>query len=308
MFVENIYPSNSWYRQNPERNFDLVVLGSSSAKWAFDFTNSGIKAMNWAQQPQTLIEDYNLFRNFHSILRKGGVVLITVMPFTGLNKQTGLYDALKYLHVDAHEPIQPHLYRKAALISQIPLLLGLPALKALVKYCIGKDAPLKSNKNAMVNENHMDEAQLIQNALNYINGWKMQFGIKDLSNPLTPGNLKGREYRINLMRTIIDFCKERNYCPIFVIPPMTEYLKRHLTPEFEELYIYSFLREVNRDIPTLDYSRNETFRNPNLYFNSFFLNNRGRKLFTHQVLSDIASLDSSIISPSQRESLIAQTH
>lgn len=50
-----VYPDNTWYRTHNERNFDVVVLGSSGAKWAFDFSNLPIKAMNWAQQPQTLV-------------------------------------------------------------------------------------------------------------------------------------------------------------------------------------------------------------------------------------------------------------
>ena len=51
LFVDDIYPGNIWYREHSKRNFDLVTLGSSGAKWAFDFSDSGIKAMNWAQQP-----------------------------------------------------------------------------------------------------------------------------------------------------------------------------------------------------------------------------------------------------------------
>ena len=57
----DIYPDNTWYRTHDERNFDIVNLGSSGGKWAFDYSDLDIKAMNWAQQPQTLVEDYNLF-------------------------------------------------------------------------------------------------------------------------------------------------------------------------------------------------------------------------------------------------------
>ena len=32
-----IYPDNYWYRKNDERNFDVVNLGSSGGKWAFDY-------------------------------------------------------------------------------------------------------------------------------------------------------------------------------------------------------------------------------------------------------------------------------
>ena len=111
--LHEIYPDNEWYRKHDERNFDLVNLGSSGGKWAFNYSGFNIKAMNWAQQPQTLLEDYNLLRHFHSILRKGGYVIITIMPFTGLNKETNLYDALKFARFDIQgEPIQPHLFRE----------------------------------------------------------------------------------------------------------------------------------------------------------------------------------------------------
>ena len=92
---ENHTIYNTWYRSHAERDFQLVVLGSSGAKWAFDFSDLPVKAMNWAQQPQTLVEDFNLLRCYHSILCKGGNVIITIMPFTGLNKETGLMDAMK---------------------------------------------------------------------------------------------------------------------------------------------------------------------------------------------------------------------
>lgn len=287
LFIEDIYPGNIWYREHDERNFDLVVLGSSSAKWAFDFSDLGIKAMNWAQQPQTLVEDYNLLRNFHSILRKGGIVIITIMPFTSLNKQTGLRDALKYQKVHSHEPIQPYLYQKARHITEIPVLMGIPAIKGLIKYLIGKDEKLRTNANAQCFNNLMNQEQLEQNALSFVNGWKQQFNITDFDAPLTEDNKKGREYRIKLMQTIIDFCIERSYRPVFVIPPVTKHLSKFYTPAFEETYIYSFLRDVNRDIPILDYSKNDNLQKDDLYFNSFFMNQKGRKLFTKQVLSDI---------------------
>ena len=290
LFVDDIYPGNYWYREHDERNFDLVVLGSSSAKWAFDFSESNIKAMNWAQQPQTLVEDYNLLRNFHSILRKGGCVIITIMPFTGLNKKTGLKDALKYQKVHSHEPIQPYLYEKARICAEIPLLIGVPALKALVKYFLGREEPIKNDRIANCESNHMSLEQLDKNASSFIEGWKAQFEISDFNSALTENNKNGRGYRIKLMQTLIDFCIERNYNPIFVIPPVTDHLSKHFTPTFEETYIYGFLKEINRDVPLLDYSKEKDLKQDDLYFNSFFLNRKGRKIFTQRVLSDIINV------------------
>lgn len=286
-FLEDIYPGNKWYREHPERNFDLVVLGSSSAKWAFDFSDSTLKTMNWAQQPQTLVEDYNLLRNFHSILRKNGIVIITIMPFTGLNKKTGIHDALKYLKIHSHEPIEPLFYSEAKRIERNPVLFGKPALKAFVKYLMGKDVPPLTYDYAMVNNNPMNDEQLEENARLFIEGWKRQFGIKDWEAILTPENHEGRQYRIELMRTIIDFLRERSYQPIFVIPPVTKHLSKYFTPSFNEIYVYSFLRGINRDVKLLDYSRRKEFQADDLFFNSFFLNKKGRKFFSRQILLDL---------------------
>lgn len=288
MFVDydyQIYPGNVWYREHDERNFDIVALGSSGAKWAFDFENTGVKGMNWANQPQTLLEDYNLLRHYHSILRKGGYVIITIMPFTGLNKATGLMDAIKYVRLDYQgEAIQPHLYAEACRYAQTPILFGKSAIKALLRYILRKE----SHNNCYRENNPLSHDQLEADALRFVNGWKEQFGIKDFEAPLTESNKEGRNYRVNLMRELIDFCIERDYKPVYVIPPVTEHLSKFYTPKFEQLYIYDFLKQVRRDIPLLDYSKVPNLKNDELYFNSFFMNKDGRRLFTNMALSELA--------------------
>lgn len=291
LFVDpqhEIYPDNEWYRKHDERNFDLVNLGSSGGKWAFDYSGFNIKAMNWAQQPQTLLEDYNLLRHFHSILRKGGYVIITIMPFTGLNKETNLYDALKFARFDIQgEPIQPYLFREARRISRFPILLGKVAIKAFVKFLIGRDKPSNIKEETKMNNNPMTLSELDKDAKRWIDGWKRQFGIDDFEAPLTPKNMSGREYRVNLMRQLVDFCAERGYKPVYVIPPVTKHLDKYFTSKFQKLYIYDFLQQVDRYVQTLDYSKDVELKEDDLYFNSFFLNARGRKLFTAKVLEDL---------------------
>lgn len=288
MFVDpdhEIYPDNTWYRNHDERNYDIVNLGSSGGKWAFDYSDTGIKGMNWAQQPQTLLEDYNILRHYHSILRKGGYVLITIMPFSGLNKTTGIMDAIKYCNIDCQgEPIQPYMYKEACRYAKYPILFGITAVKAFIKYLLGKESRIELTK---ATSNPMAPAQLEVDARKWIDGWKKQFLIDNFETPLTPNNLKGRQFRISLMRELIDFCIERSYHPVYVIPPITEHLAQFYTPKFEETYIYSFLKDINRDILTLDYSKERELMEDSLYFNSFFLNLRGRKLFTKRVLKDL---------------------
>lgn len=283
------YPDNVWYREHDERNFDVVNLGSSGGKWAFDYAGLNVKAMNWAQQPQTLLEDYNLLRHFHSILRQGGYVLITIMPFTGLNKKTELMDAMKYVKFGIHgEPIQPYMFKEAQRYANYPILFKKTAIKAFIKYFLGKDKQIGVHSGTLLEYNPMKNDELERDAKRWIDGWKKQFGISDFDAPLTKENVEGRAYRINLMQTLIDFCTERGYKPVYVIPPVTEHLAKYYTPKFEETYIYGYLKEVNREVLTLDYSKDKEFRfNDDLFFNSFFLNKKGRKLFTRRVLSDL---------------------
>ena len=280
------YPNNNWYRKHDERNFDLINLGSSGAKWAFDYSELNIKAMNWAQMPQTLFEDFNLLRNYHSILKKGGIVLITIMPFTGLNKTTGFLDAIKYLKLDAQDPIQPHNLFKARLYAEYPILIGKNAFKAFLRYVLKMEKTTYYTQIANAKK-IMSSEDLEKDALRWINGWKKQFNIVDFEAPLTAENQKGRDYRIKLMQTLIDFCLERGYKPVYVIPPVTNHLSKYYTEKFEEIYVYGFLKSVDRNILLLDYSKDESMKNDDLYFNSFFLNKRGRKLFTERVLSNL---------------------
>ena len=89
------------------------------------------------------------------------------------------------------------------------------------------------------------------------------------------------------MRTMVDFCLERGYKPVYVIPPVTKHLSNYFTSSFNETYIYSFLREVDRNLLLLDYSKDENFQKDDLYFNSFFMNQKGREMFTKRVLKDL---------------------
>lgn len=210
------------------------------------------------------------------------------MPFTGLNKKTGINDAIKYCKFDLQgEPIEPYLYEEARRLAKYPILFKKAAIKALVKYLLGKDKQICSVEDQLEN-NPMDFQELEADAMKWIEGWKRQFRIVDFNALLTPENLKGRICRVHLMQTLVDFCKERGYNPVFVIPPVTEHLAKYYTPQFEDTYIYGFLKSVDRDVLTLDYSKDKEFRSDDsLFFNSFFLNMRGRQVFTRKVLCDL---------------------
>lgn len=287
LFVDyrhEIYPSNYWYRKHDERNYDVVALGSSGAKYAYDFTDCEIKGMNWGQQPQTLIDDFKLLKTFHSILRKDGIVLINIMPFSSCNKKTGLMDTYRYIgtYYEA-KYFDKNFYRKSLLLSKFPLLFCKPAIKALLLYFLGKDITKKRHPECQ----NMSESRLKENAKIFVDDWKKQFGISDFNAPLTEENKQGRLVRLQVLREMIDFIVERNYVPVYVIPPVTQHLSHYYTETFKETYIYSFLNEVGRNVKILDYSNRKDLMDDELYFNSFFMNKKGARKFTETVLTDL---------------------
>ena len=201
-----IYPDNVWYRKHDERNYDLVNLGSNSAKYAFDYSNESVRAMNWSSGTQTLIDDYKLVRNFHSILKENGAVMITIMPFTSINKQTGLIDAFKFWKVLDYTQTDPKYYKKCWMFERLPILFGIPAIKAVVKKILGKDGK-RFDKEANTNANPLSEEELKKHAADIIHSWKREFSIESLDSPLTEQNREGRKIRTEVMRNIIDFWK-----------------------------------------------------------------------------------------------------
>ena len=91
-----------------------------------------------------------------------------------------------------------------------------------------------------------------------------------------------------VLRGIMQFCMAKNLKPIVVMPPVHSSLTKYFTHSFRNNYIDSFIKETLHDsIPYLDYMDDRLFADKIYYSNSFFLNKRGRKLFTCRVLQDV---------------------
>ena len=138
-----------------------------------------------------------------------------------------------------------------------------------------------------LDHNPMSAEELERDARDWMRGWARQFNISDFEAPLTEANKEGREIRVKVLRDMIDFCLEREYRPVYVIPPVTGHLAAKFSSRFREIYFDSFISGVGREVRLLNYLNDDRFQNPDFYFNSFFLNARGRRLFTEQVCSDL---------------------
>jgi hypothetical protein len=281
----NQFVSNAGYRKDTQRNYDIVNVGSNPARFAFFYED--VLGQNWSTGTQGLDKDLEILKYFHSYIKKGGIVLLPIVAFSSVSgylqfRKSSLRYLAKFTSIlDRHQINEMPRGIAACIWMKFPLCYHWKAWAALIK-------DVQPDNRLSISEQVMQPLELNMDALKWMNGWKEEFNIKDWNVPLTSELQEGRKISIKDLQIMIDFCIERNLKPVLIIPPMTKYLSCLLTDTIRETYIYSFIREANvKNIPFLDYMDDERFSDPSLYFNSFFLNLRGRKLFTKQVLKDL---------------------
>jgi hypothetical protein len=272
-----------------QRNYEVVNVGSNPARFAFFYED--VLGQNWSTGTQSLDEDFEILKYFHSYIKKDGIVLLPIVAFSSVAAYFWDKNSLPYVAkfasiLDHRQLTMLSRGLKASRWMKYPLYYDWKSLRFLIKD-IEKDSRLP------LSEQMMQALELNMDAIKWIEGWKKEFNIKDLNESLTDELKKGREKSILTLQNLIDFCLERDLKPVLIFPPMTTYLSRLFTDKARETYIYSFIREANiKNIPFLDYMDDKRFINPNLYFNSFFLNLKGRKEFTRQVLLDLNIINS----------------
>lgn len=273
-----------------EFNLNIVNLGSNSALYGFDYSVSSLKGANWAMGPQSLNQDLAILKTYYSFIGPRGTVLVPLCPYSSCLKSYKDTEILKYytiLHPGVIEDFSFDKQKEAYLLKLHPykyapkqMIKGL--LKSIMK-CI-----LHHKQSETKSFQPLSDDQLKNNAKSFVEGWKKQFNITDMDAFIPEHIQKGRKIRVSTLKELIQFCEDRELNYYIVIPPVTQFLSSYFSETFKQNYIYSFLEEVGvKKERVLDYLTNQDFQDKELYFNSFFLNKRGRELFTHRILKDI---------------------
>lgn len=263
-------------------NIDVVNLGSNSGKYDFDYSDVPLRGMNWAVGPQSLAHDYNILKNYFSYLRDGATVIIVLCPFSSLVSAYSKESNLKYytfLHPATIIDFNESERLKALKIKDFPM-------REMPLYCIKHT--VKDIIDIIVSTFKSHKCNYEENAQEYIDLWMRQFGIKDLEAPLLEHHIEDQNNRAETISEMIDFCIDRGFKPVIVIPPIFKTLALKLTPKIRQNYIYSFLSKVNlQNIPFLDYMDDVRFQKQEYFFNSFFMTSNGAKVFTKTILQEL---------------------
>lgn len=268
-----------WHIRN--FNLDVVNLGSNSGVHAFDYSGMKLLGMNWALGPQSLVHDFSILKNYFSYLKENATVIITLCPFSCLVSSYNKQQNLKYytfLHpatiqeFDESEHIRALTLKKQNVLRVAPL----HTLKGM----------LRSYKRCVSSKIHSCDYE--NNASNFIESWKKQFGISDLDACLSRKHLQEQELRASNLSEMIDFCLERKLRPVLIIPPIHPELRKYFTDSFVEHYINDFLKKGNIQSAFFrNYMFDQRFDSNNYFLNSLFLNKKGAQIFTEIVLHDI---------------------
>ena len=271
------------YRDDLQRNYEVVNVGSNPAKFAFFYQD--VIGRNWSTGSQSLKSDFNILKYYHSYIKEGGTVIIPLVVFsscfddyliTAPSHYSKYYLILDKTLIDNYSQWFRLRYVTYPLLSN-----PLRALRSLL-YDDPKDNRLE------IDAQLLDKFDLERDAQKWVTNWKEEFDINDLDAPITQSNLNRQVTNASLLSEVISFCLERNLKPVLVLPPVTRALSSKFSETFRENYIYSFIKEANTNqVIFLNYFDDKRFVDSNLFFNSFFLNLKGRKLFTSQVLSDL---------------------
>jgi len=273
------------FRKRINTSLEICNLGSNSGKYAFTYEGSGLKGENWALGPQTLSYDFRVLKNYHSYLKEGATVLIPLCPFSSCIKDFE-DDSVNHKYYSFLHPILILNFSQMTK-EQVLRFVKTPFLVEPIKSMIRVFRDI-----VPVDKAKMTKESLEIDANKFINNWKDQFSISNLDAPVSELNKESITYNTILLTDMISFCLERKLKPVIVIPPISTALTSKLSETFRENYIHSFINKGNsKQIPFMNYMDDERFIAEDLYFNSYFLNRNGRKLFTMRLLMDLSLVE-----------------
>ena len=269
------------------RNLDIVNVGSNPALFAFNYEN--IQGENWSSGTQGLNMDFEILKYRHSFLKEGAYVLIPFVLFSSVSeylntksKYRSVDYYVKYLKIIDYRqisklPCGKNIFRYA----RYPLLYNLRSLKYLIK-------DVEPNRLLNITSQTLSLTEMQYDADMFIRGWKKEFDIKSLKQPLNGVLQDAMKNTAKIVSEMVDFLEERNYKPVFVFPPMSESLYKKIPGQTLQYYVYDFVNLINKpEVPFLDYSQKEELRENKYYFNSLFMNLEGRRVFTKKILDDL---------------------
>ena len=271
------------------KGLQMVATGSSYAKFDIDFTQD-VDKFNFGVFPQSLHYDYKILQQYHEYMERDCIVIVTLAPLN-FGMIDYLDDVSNYKYYKFLKPKYILHFRWRTYVSHI--LFPLLATPRLARY-IRRDVEYIN----LMELGEIDEKQIKQEADEREKGWCRQFNLLNLKEVRISN---GMETTLNktgeILEDMVDFCNQKGFRPILMIPPVSGELTERFSKEFLDAYLYSNIKKVRGKVKgVLDYWSEEEFMDCRFYFSSDFMNKTGRQLFTERLMNDVAVLFESDLS------------
>lgn len=268
--------------QGVPNNLEIINLGSSYARNAFEYKKLGINGFNFGLQPQSLSYDFRILKQYTSKLSKNCIVIITLpnlvfgfLDYKNDNANTKYYYFLNSKYILNYSKL------KYFLRMYFPLLYTPKRV-----YRIFKDI---NTLNLNQSDNLLTVAEVMKEAEDRVRNWEKQFNLENMKDvKKIPEELKEMFLKTqNLLKEIIRYCEEHNFRPVLLVPPCSKVINDLISEEFLDEVLYKNILKSKGQTLFLDYLKDEEFQDYKLYINSDMLNERGRIKFTKRVLNDL---------------------
>lgn len=272
-----------------KNKYDIVAFGSSYARYAYDFKESGLCGYNFGIVAQFFYYTDKMIRSFRETYKPNCYVIITVPDLCFAEVGMGKYLPQRYVRFIRKDILgKEYSFLQYLLQSYFPLFIpSLHNFKQIVKKILTYKF---ENEYTVLQSNQLSYEQTIALAKCRCQDWIKEFGLKDTQSPNLPKKLYNEFKKSSaLLESIIDYCINEGLRPVLVLTPVSECMNRCLSDEFLQEVLYNNIAIANKhNIPVLDYMKDNRFQTFDLYSNNAdFLNARGRKLFSKVLVDDI---------------------
>ena len=268
----------------------LAIFGSTYALYAFDgLKDLRLNAFNFALPSQSLEVDHVLLQKYADRIAPESVVLfclaacVTFYRYDMVSDRTHYYTFLKRNEI-------PTFLIKDNLKSLFPLY-GKRIKRALR---IFKDEPVRNGIHGNLHI-AISKKDAERNMKGMADGWISLFQLKNLKEAdKHEKNICNQVINTSILRSMFQFCYERSWHPIVVIPPFSSELNHYFGNDFINCSLFKMIGEAKggMDVPVLDYRTNKCFQQQDsLYIDGGFrLSKYGSIKLIRIMIDDLSSL------------------
>jgi len=282
-FQNQFIDIKKFQRLKDEDRFDIVNLGSNHPKFGFDYSETGVKGMNWAVGPQTFMYDFAILKKYRKHLNPGAKVIIPVCPLKFFLLDTQRKNRVKYYRILSKHEMPNYNFKQKISEYILPVFRHPIRAKRIIR-------DVRADNRLLLTENPMNKEQIAKDATFWIEGcWNPEFNI-DIANmsALSKANQKSIEGNIRILTEMIQYCIDNGFQPVLTMLPVTKKLSSKFPEDFIQKHILRYINESNKQgVPVVNYLKDERFASQDFYINSFFMNATGRKYFTKTFINEL---------------------